>query len=579
MLHFFHNLSIKHKLEAIILAVSAAVLLLSSSILITNEVFLVKRNLSSDLLTLADIMGINASVGLIFDNQQAAEDNLVSLKAKPNIIMAHVFDIEGNLFASYYREGITPATVPNTQISNFYTDLEPEVLSNIDGALSNLEKVLKAAEIEEEELSNSEIEEESEIDDAFSNTEIDENPDETDFVDEKPAMSEKQGAYFFGENHLQVFKPIILDGEELGSVYIVSDMKELNRRLYQYGSVLIVVILLSLILVLLLASKLQRIITTPIYNLLKLTTTVSKEKDYSLRAKKLANDEVGHLIDGFNEMLTTIEHRIEELVHTRNELVQSEKMASLGRLVAGFAHELNTPIGVAVGTASILRNKSNVIQQLLEQEEVDEDDLVSTLNTIDKAADLTLSNLKRAAGLVSSFKRTAVDQTSEEVKRFDVKNIFEDVINTLHNKFKRTAIEIQLDCPKDLLIYSIPGSVEQILTNLMINSLRHGFEEGKNAGNIRIAVRLEEKRLHIDYSDTGKGIAPDALKKVFEPFFTTQRANGGSGLGMYICYNIVTSQLNGTMNCESTLGKGVLFKIEFPVESKGNHKGLPLQDT
>ncbi len=557
MLHFFHNLSIKHKLEAIILAVSAAVLLLSSSILITNEVFLVKRNLSSDLLTLADIMGINASVGLIFDNQQAAEDNLLSLKAKPNIIMAHIFDIEGNLFASYYRKGVTPATVPNTQLSDFYTDLDPEVLSNIDGALSNLEELLNVAETEEE-------------------SEIDENPDETDLVDEKPAMSEKQGAYFFGENHLQVFKPIILDGEELGSVYIVSDMKELNRRLYQYGSVLIVVILLSLILVLLLASKLQRIITTPIYNLLKITTTVSKEKDYSLRAKKLANDEVGHLIDGFNEMLTTIENRIEELVHTRNELVQSEKMASLGRLVAGFAHELNTPIGVAVGTASILRNKSNVIQQLLEQEEVDEDDLVSTLNTIDKAADLTLSNLKRAAGLVSSFKRTAVDQTSEEVKRFDVKNIFEDVINTLHNKFKRTAIEIQLDCPKDLLIYSIPGSVEQILTNLMINSLRHGFEEGKNAGNIRIAVRLEEKHLHIDYSDTGKGIAPDALEKVFEPFFTTQRANGGSGLGMYICYNIVTSQFNGTMTCESTLGKGVLFKIEFPVEIKGNHKGLPL---
>jgi len=574
MLNLFHQLSIKHKLEAIILVVSAAVLLLSSSILITNEVFSVKRNLSSDLLTLADIMGINASVGLIFDNQQAAEDNLVSLKAKPNIIMAHVFDLEGNMFSSYYRKGFTPATVPNTQLSDFYTDIDPEVLSNIDGALSNLENVLKAAETEEEELSNLEIEEEYElntadiedIDDAFSNTDIeDENPDKTDFVADKPVGSDKPGAYFFGKDHLQVFKPIILDGEELGSVYIVSDMKELDRRLYQYGSILVIVILVSLILVLLLASKLQRIITTPIYNLLKITTTVSKTKDYSLRSDKLANDEVGHLIDGFNEMLTTIEDRVEELVHTRNELVQSEKMASLGRLVAGFAHELNTPIGVAVGTASILKNKSKVIQQLLEQEEVDEDDLVSTLDAIDQSAELTLSNLKRAAGLVSSFKRTAVDQTSEEPKRFDVKNILEDVIKTLHNKFKRTAIEIQLDCPKDLLIYSIPGSLEQIITNLMFNSFIHGFENGKNAGNIRIAIRLEEKHLHIDYSDTGKGMAHDVLEKVFEPFFTTQRANGGSGLGMYICYNLVTSQLHGTMSCESTLDKGVLFQIEFPV--------------
>ncbi|MEN8215965.1 MAG: ATP-binding protein [Pseudomonadota bacterium] len=560
MLHFFHKLSIKHKLNAIILTVSAAVLLLSSGILITNEIFSVKRNLSSDLLTLADIMGINASVGLIFDNQQAAEDNLVSLKAKHNIIMAHVFDIEGYIFASYYREGITPATVPNTQLRDFYTDLDPEVLSNIEGALSNIEEALKAAETEEEELSNSEIEEESD-----SNIEIDENPDQTDFVDEKQVGSEEQGAYFFGENHLHVFKPIILDGEELGSVYIISDMKELDRRLYQYGSVLVVVIFASLILVLLLASKLQRIITTPIYDLLKITTTVSKEKDYSLRAKKLANDEVGHLIDGFNGMLTTIENRIEELVQTRNELVQSEKMASLGRLVAGFAHELNTPIGVAVGTASVLRNKSNFINQLLEQEEVDEDDLVSTLEAIDQAAELTLSNLRRAAGLVSSFKRTAVDQSSEDVRQFEVKSIIKDVINTLHNKFKRTAIEIQLDCPKDFAVYSIPGSLEQILSNLMMNSLIHGFEEGKNDGRIRIAVRLEEKRLHIDYSDTGKGIAPDVLEKIFEPFFTTNRVQGGSGLGMYICYNLVTSQLNGTMTCESSLGKGVLFKMEFPV--------------
>ncbi|MEN8215962.1 MAG: ATP-binding protein [Pseudomonadota bacterium] len=265
------------------------------------------------------------------------------------------------------------------------------------------------------------------------------------------------------------------------------------------------------------------------------------------------------------ERTAQLNSKVEELTRTRNELVQSEKMASLGRLVAGFAHELNTPIGVAVGTASVLQKKSNFINQLLEQEEVDEEELLSALAAIDQSAKLTLSNLRRAAGLVSSFKRTAVDQTSEEVRPFEVKSIIEDVINTLHNKFKRTRIEIQVDCSKDLVVYSIPGSLEQILTNLMINSLIHGFEEGKNGGIIRFAVRLEEKRLHIDYSDTGKGIAPDALKKIFEPFFTTNRAQGGSGLGMYICYNLVTSQLNGTMTCESSLGKGVLFRIEFPV--------------
>ncbi len=267
------------------------------------------------------------------------------------------------------------------------------------------------------------------------------------------------------------------------------------------------------------------------------------------------------------ERTSQLNTKVEELIRTRNELVQSEKMASLGRLVAGFAHELNTPIGVAVGAASMLQENANAIAHLLEQEEVEEEDLISILETIDEAANLTLSNLRRAAGLVSSFKRTAVDQTSEEVRRFLVKSTLSDVVNTLNSKFKRTTIEIQIDCTDDLAIHSVPGALEQILTNLMMNSLIHGFEEGKKSGGIKIAIRLEGGILHFDYSDTGKGIAPETVKKIFEPFFTTHRAHGGSGLGLYICYNIVTTQLNGTISCESALGKGVIFRIAFPVFS------------
>ena len=478
MRHFFYNLSIKHKLNVIILTISAAVLLLSASILVTNEVFSVKQNLSSDLLTLAEVMGINASVGLIFDNQQAAEDNLASLKAKPNIIFAHIFDLDGNIFASYYN----PLSLFNDQLPT----------------MSNMSDFYAEHGINE-----------------FLQTE---------------------SISFFDKEHLDVFKPIIHNGEMLGTVYIYSDLGELKTRLYWYGSVLVIVIPVALILAFLLASQLQRVITTPINDLLKITTTVSKDKDYSLRAKKLANDEVGSLIDGFNEMLINVEERtaqlkakVEELTQTRHELVQSENMASLGRLVAGFAHELNTPIGVAVGTASFLSQKSKFINQLLEQEEVDEEELVLALKTIDEASELTLSNLRRAVGLVSSFKRTAVDQTSEQIRQFEVKATIEDVINTLHNKFKRTAIKIQLDCPDHLEVYSIPGALEQILTNLMMNSLIHGFKEGKHSGNIIIAVHLKNQHLLINYLDTGKGIAPDVLEKVFEPFFTTHRAHGGSG--------------------------------------------------
>ncbi len=262
--------------------------------------------------------------------------------------------------------------------------------------------------------------------------------------------------------------------------------------------------------------------------------------------------------------------RLQELTHqlqqSHQKLVQSEKMASLGRLVAGFAHELNTPLGVAIGSASALQTEAKKINSLMEQEEIDVDELLSALDTIDKGFDLTLSNLERAANLVTSFKRTAVDQTSDEVRSFQVKEVINDTINTLHNRFKQTDISIQVDCPNALKIKSLPGALEQMLTNLLMNSLIHGFNEGQNAGLIKINVQLLDfERLHLEYSDNGKGIAQENLTKIFEPFFTTHRAHGGSGLGMYICYNIVTIQLQGTITCESVLGTGVVFKIDYPI--------------
>jgi signal transduction histidine kinase len=255
----------------------------------------------------------------------------------------------------------------------------------------------------------------------------------------------------------------------------------------------------------------------------------------------------------------------EELIQTRQELVQSEKMASLGRLVAGFAHELNTPLGVAVGCASALQREAHKIRHLMAQEEVDVDDLLEAVISIEKGFTLTLSNLERAANLVTSFKRTAVDQTSNDIRTFRVLEVIEDTINTLQSRFKKTDIKIQVACPQELKVKSFPGALEQLLTNLLMNSLIHGFEEGQRAGQIQILVQLQENHLHLEYSDNGKGIASENLAKIFEPFFTTHRAHGGSGLGMYICYNLVMTQLQGTITCDSVLGNGVKFTIIFPV--------------
>jgi signal transduction histidine kinase len=259
--------------------------------------------------------------------------------------------------------------------------------------------------------------------------------------------------------------------------------------------------------------------------------------------------------------------KMQELVQTRNELLQSEKMASLGRLVAGFAHEINTPIGVAVGAASTLSEIAHQVNALLKYEEVDEHELLSLLDSVDEAAELTLSNLRRAVRLVSSFKRTAVDQSTETARLFDVRETIEDVNNSLYNKFKTTQIKINIDCPKALTLYGSPGALDQILTNLMMNSYIHAFNEGKDVGEIIIRTYLVGERLHIRYSDTGKGMEQKTLNSIFEPFYTTRRGKGGTGLGLYICYNLITSQLNGTIHCQSTLGQGTTFDIEYAVHT------------
>jgi len=299
---------------------------------------------------------------------------------------------------------------------------------------------------------------------------------------------------------------------------------------------------------------------------------LNTELQQAIQAAEAANQALNQTLATLDakviERTAQLNAKVEELTKTRHELVQSEKMASLGRLVAGFAHELNTPIGVGVSSASLLQEKTQMVNQLIEQEEVDEDELIAALDSIHQMAELTLSNLRRASGLVGSFKRTAIDQSSDDIRQFQFKQGLEDVINTLHNNFKKTAIDIQVDCPDDLVIYSFPGALDQILTNLMMNSFIHGFENGQKAGQIHIEVQQLENQLHLTYSDTGKGIPPENLAKIFEPFFTTHRAHGGSGLGLYICYNLVTSQFKGQMTCESTVDQGTTFYVVFPIETE-----------
>ena len=250
--------------------------------------------------------------------------------------------------------------------------------------------------------------------------------------------------------------------------------------------------------------------------------------------------------------------KVAELEATRDELVQSEKMASLGRMVAGFAHEVNTPVGVAVGAVSHALESLDKTEALLSNEEVTEEELRAGIAILREASSLALSNLRRAADMVASFKRTSVDQTSGEARDFDLAQLIDDVFRGMHNTFKRTRIELVAECPKPLWLHGSAGALVQVLTNLIQNSHLHAFDNGRNPGRITVAACMEgEERLRIDYRDDGVGMSSETTTHLFEPFFTTRRGQGGSGLGMYIVYSLATQVLRGSIQCESEPGQGV----------------------
>ena len=173
-------------------------------------------------------------------------------------------------------------------------------------------------------------------------------------------------------------------------------------------------------------------------------------------------------------------------------------------------------------------------------------------------------NLLRASRLIKSFKEVAVDQTAEDEREFNLREYVEQVVMSLSPKLRTTSVRVSVDAiDQNLVLKTAPGPIAQILTNLIMNSLIHGFDENQ-PGEINISARQISTDLELLYSDSGKGITQENLKRIFEPFFTTKRSHGGSGLGMHLVYNIVTKKYSGKITCTSEPGRGVLFRMMFP---------------
>ena len=257
-----------------------------------------------------------------------------------------------------------------------------------------------------------------------------------------------------------------------------------------------------------------------------------------------------------------------ELRHAQNQLIEVEKMASLGALVAGVAHEINTPVGISyTGITHLIRSSKKLLASY-DNSTMSEEDFHEYFEDTREFHAIIEANLIRAANLIKSFKQVAVDQSSEKMREFNVSEYIDETVLSLKNRFKNRSISLNINCDENLIIKSYPGIWSQIFTNLILNSLLHGFDND-DSGSIDIDINTNDKMVVVEYKDSGKGIKKENLKQIFEPFFTTARSEGGSGLGLHIVYNLITSTLQGSIICESIIDNGVHFTIEIPLNVKG----------
>lgn len=263
-----------------------------------------------------------------------------------------------------------------------------------------------------------------------------------------------------------------------------------------------------------------------------------------------------------NSLEQQVEERTKDIRDTQQKLIEAEKMASLGRLVAGIAHEINTPVGVAKTCVTYLKEQVFETRKKFTELTLSKDEFNAALESFTDLSAILEQNLDRAIKLIRDFKMTSADQSSHEIRTAPVAEYIEAVMHSLSPQLKQTSVSWRVDAPEEEMPLYV-GAINQILVNLTINSLSHGFDAKEN-GEILIAYRRENGRVIFSFQDNGKGIAKEIENRVFEPFFTTGRGKGFTGLGLSIIYNLVIDVLHGDIECRSGDGKGTKFIIDFP---------------
>jgi signal transduction histidine kinase len=528
--------SIKSLIIWVVMAITSLSLILSSGVNLYNQIDTYQQSLQDDVVTFADLIGRGALEPMIQGEGLEEEQNLKMLAASELIENVHIYKIidQGppEFFASYNKEGIAPVKAQYDQVN---TLAQPKMVGSV----------------------------------------------------------------------IEIIRPISKNEDVLGFVYLRASAQGLESRVAQSVMTTVSMLLICLIICFFLTLKLQRSITAPINGLVKLVQRISRQRDYSSRAELNGIKELDILGEAFNNMLQRTQEHMErqteaeaeqvklnlsleekvkqrtmalkeannELIQTleklhqfQRQIVQNEKMASLGDMVAGVAHEVNTPIGLGVTASTMMLDRLSDMRKAFEDKTLKASSLSKFIAEGEENLNIIYRNLNRAAELISSFKQVAVDQSSENNRIFFFNKLMDEILMSMRPKLKKVNHQINIHCADNLVIESKAGPINQIMINLIMNSIIHGFEY-MDRGQIDIVIEsVDESKVSIEFKDNGKGIPEHLCKRIFDPFVTTKRGRGGSGLGMHLVYNLVTQALNGSISVLSEEGQGVQFRILFPVK-------------
>lgn len=258
-----------------------------------------------------------------------------------------------------------------------------------------------------------------------------------------------------------------------------------------------------------------------------------------------------------------LKNSILELSKAQDRLLEAEKMSSLGQLSAEVSHEINTPIGISITSTSYLADIITKLQQDITAQKLSKRTIDCFISNAQHSVKLLSNNLQRAAELITSFKQVAVDQTNDKVRLINISKYLDEIIQSIHPKLKKTNHSVKINCDPHIEVYTHPGAIAQIIINLIINSIIHGFHD-VNRGTINIDVTIEKQRLIILYRDNGAGIDEEQFEKLFDPFYTTQADKGGTGLGTHIIKNLVVDTLNGSIDAYSGADGGLSYRMTLP---------------